>query len=174
MRPIFPDNVSVRVRCRGHRHAHRGLRRSSLGDVEPRKSRPIVHRCFRAAPAPAGSAGLRGVRELPRLSGDPTRHRHSHTPTRPGHTRRRTALRLRYYMPCGGRIGSFAPRVIGGSSPSALSFIAAVSKMVAFWWPIYSAGAAHALIISRRPLVTRLLTIKVTLRGVIVRSEPYH
>ena len=120
------------------------------------------------------TAGLRGVRELPRPSGDPTRHRHSHTPTRPGHTRRRTALRLRYYMPCGGRIGSFAPRVIGGSSPSALSFIAAVSKMVAFWWPIYSAGAAHALIISRRPLVTRLLTIKVTLRGVIVRSEPYH
>ena len=120
------------------------------------------------------TAGLRGVRELPRPSGDPTRHRHSHTLTRPGHTRRRTALRLRYYMPCGGRIGSFAPRVIGGSSPSALSFIAAVSKMVAFWWPIYSAGAAHALIISRRPLVTRLLTIKVTLRGVIVRSEPYH
>ena len=149
---------------------------SSLGDVEPRRIEADSKSNFscRAGRPGQRTAGLRGVRELPRLSGDPTRHRHSHTPTRPGHTRRRTALRLRYYMPCGGRIGSFAPRVIGGSSPSALSFIAAVSKMVAFWWPIYSAGAAHALIISRRPLVTRLLTIKVTLRGVIVRSEPYH
>ena len=143
-------------------------RRCRTAEIEP-----IVHRCFRAAPAgrvsaqrvSAASVSSRGRAATPHATG---------TATRPGHTRRRTALRLRYYMPCGGRIGSFAPRVIGGSSPSALSFIAAVSKMVAFWWPIYSAGAAHALIISRRPLVTRLLTIKVTLRGVIVRSEPYH
>ena len=144
---------------------------SSLGDVEPRRIEADSKSNFSCRAGRSGqrvsaaSVSSRGRAATPHATG---------TATRPGHTRRRTALRLRYYMPCGGRIGSFAPRVIGGSSPSALSFIAAVSKMVAFWWPIYSAGAAHALIISRRPLVTRLLTINVTLRGVIVRSEPYH